>query len=68
MRRTGAAEFGPCAGRMIDIGVPAIDWVALSTSLGVEASRAVTTGEFIDQFRSALRHPGPRLIEASIPS
>ncbi len=68
MRRTAAAEIGPLADRMIDIGVPAIDWVGLSESLGVEASRAATADEFIAQLQAAVHHPGPRLIEAVLPA
>lgn len=66
MKRTAAAEVGPLADRMIDIGQPAIDWVRLSESLGVEASRASTTAEFVSQFEGAIRRRGPRLIEARL--
>lgn len=64
MRRTGAAAIGPRAGGMIDIANPALDFVRLAEGLGVEASRAATTAQFIDQLRSALAAKGPRLIEA----
>jgi acetolactate synthase-1/2/3 large subunit len=68
MQRTAAAAVGPRADRMIDIGEPAIDWVRLSESLGVEASRAETADEFIVQLQAAVDHPGPRLIEAVLPA
>lgn len=64
MRRTGAAAIGPRADEMIDIARPALDWVRLAEGLGVEASRASTVEQFKDQFGSALRAAGPRLIEA----
>ena len=66
MRRTGAAIIGPRADQMIDISRPELDWVRLAAGLGVEASRAATTAQFQDQFRRALSHPGPRLIEAAL--
>jgi acetolactate synthase I/II/III large subunit len=34
--------------------------------MGVEASRATTTQEFADQYGSAMKQRGPRLIEALI--
>jgi acetolactate synthase-1/2/3 large subunit len=68
MRRTAMAEAGPLADRMIDIGQPAIDWVRLSEALGVEASRASTNAEFVSLLDSAIRHRGPRLIEAVLPA
>jgi acetolactate synthase-1/2/3 large subunit len=64
MQRTGAGPVGPCAGRMIDLTQPELDWIKLSEGLGVEAARAATADEFIRQFGAAMRQPGPRLIEA----
>jgi acetolactate synthase-1/2/3 large subunit len=64
MQRTGANGFGPRANDMIDIGRPDLNFVRLSEGMGVEASRATSGDEFLDQFRSAMRTPGPRLIEA----
>jgi acetolactate synthase-1/2/3 large subunit len=66
MRRTGAGAPGPRANDMIDIGRPDPDWVRLAEGLGVAASRAATPGQFIGQFREAVRERGPRLIEAVI--
>jgi acetolactate synthase-1/2/3 large subunit len=64
MKRTGAGELGPLANRMLDIGHPDLDWVKLAEGAGVEATRATTTREFLDQFSAALRANGPRLVEA----
>ena len=66
MRRTGAAAFGNAATGAIDIGRPPLDWVQLSTGMGVKATRAATTAEFAAQFAEAMKQRGPRLIEAII--
>ena len=66
MRRTGAQGFGETANNMIDIGRPNLDWVSLARGMGVEATRAATTEEFLTQFRAAVQERGPRLIEAVI--
>jgi acetolactate synthase-1/2/3 large subunit len=66
MQRTKAEGFGAAAESMIDIGNPVLDWVRLSTGLGVPATRATTAGEFTAQFAIAMREAGPRVIEAVI--
>ncbi len=66
MQRTRANGFGPAAGKMIDIGSPALDWAGIAAGMGIPASRAATAGEFAAQFAIAMREPGPRLIEAVI--
>lgn len=66
MQRTGADGFGEIANNMIDIGRPDLDWVSLSKGMGVSATRATTTAQFHAQFREAVQHNGPRLIEAVI--
>jgi acetolactate synthase-1/2/3 large subunit len=64
MRRTGAGAVGPRADEMIALEHPEPDWVKLAEGLGVQAARAATADEFIEQFAAAMREPGPRLIEA----
>ena len=64
MKRTGAGPVGPLADRMLALSDPAPDWVKLSEGLGVRAARAATADEFIREFRTAMREPGPALIEA----
>ncbi len=64
--RTGATEVGSAAAEMVDISRPDLDWVKLAEAQGVPATRAVTTDEFIAQFRAAVSDKGPRLIEAVI--
>jgi len=66
MRRTGAHGYGERANQMIDIGRPDLDWVKLSTGMGVAATRATTAKKFESQFRAAMKEKGPRLIEAVI--
>lgn len=66
MRRTGAKGFGPSSNNMIDISRPVLDFLKLAESMGVAASRATTARQFTDQFRDAVAHRGPRLIEAVI--
>jgi acetolactate synthase-1/2/3 large subunit len=61
--RVGVEHPGPKALSMLDLHNPTLDWVALGTGLGIEASRATTIEEFADQFGQAMRERGPRLIE-----
>ena len=65
--RTGVAENASAEmSAMTEIGNPDIDWVALSTGMGVPATRAETAEEFETQFKAAIEGKGPRLIEAVI--
>jgi thiamine pyrophosphate-dependent acetolactate synthase large subunit-like protein len=63
---TGAANAGPRATKLMDLRDPQLDWVALTKGMGVEASRVTTIAEFTAQFKDAIAHKGPRLIEAVI--
>jgi len=65
MQRVGA-EPGDKARSMLSLEDPELDWVGLSRSMGVEASRAETVAAFRDQLASALNTRGPRLIEIAI--
>jgi acetolactate synthase-1/2/3 large subunit len=64
--RVGAGEPGPAALSMLDLSNPMIDWAGLGRNLGVEATRARTIEQFIEQFADAMKGRGPRLIEALI--
>jgi acetolactate synthase-1/2/3 large subunit len=66
LARVGAENPGPRALSMFDLSNPDLDWVSLARGMGVEASRATTAEEFADQFASAMKSRGPRLIEAQI--
>jgi acetolactate synthase-1/2/3 large subunit len=66
MQRTGAQGFGENSNNMIDIGRPDLNFVKLSEAMGVEATRATTARQFTEHFADAVRHRGPRLVEAVI--
>jgi acetolactate synthase-1/2/3 large subunit len=51
---------------MLDLDNPTLDWVQMSTSLGVPATRAATAEEFHREFEAALAAKGPRLIECQV--
>ncbi|MDC9596660.1 acetolactate synthase large subunit [Xenorhabdus anantnagensis] len=64
--RVGAAQKGIKAHSMIELTDPQIDWVSLAHGMGIEAVRVELHAGFEDAFLSAMRHQGPRLIEAVI--
>jgi acetolactate synthase-1/2/3 large subunit len=64
LARVGATGGGERAGQLLDIGGPALDFVALATGMGVPATRAGTAEELAGQLRTALREPGPHLVQA----
>ena len=66
LMRVGAENPGPKALSLFDLRNPELNWVSLATGMGVEASRAETAEEFADQFASAMKTRGPRLIEVMI--
>ncbi|MDH4041269.1 MAG: acetolactate synthase large subunit [Gammaproteobacteria bacterium] len=68
--RTGArgGKPGPNAASVLDIGGPDMDFVAIATGMGVQASRATTAEEFNQQFAAAIKAKGPRLIDAVVPT
>ena len=64
LENVGARSGGERAGKLLDLGGPSLDFVALATGMGVPATRATTAEELADQFRAALAEPGPHLIDA----
>jgi acetolactate synthase-1/2/3 large subunit len=68
LQRVGAEEAGPKAKDQLDLQNPTLDFVQMSTAMGVPAVRATTTEEFVNALERALRTPGPHLIEAVVPS
>jgi len=66
LMRVGAENPGPKALSLFDLRNPELSWVSLAAGMGVEASRAETAEEFADQFASAMKTRGPRLIEVMI--
>jgi acetolactate synthase I/II/III large subunit len=65
--RVGAAEPGPRARAMLDLGDPAIDFVPLARGLGLHATRAESAEQFSEQLGRALATPGPSVVEAIVP-
>jgi len=64
MQRTGAGAMGQRANSMVDLSRPDLNWVQLAQGMGVPATRASTAAEFTAQFRMAIDHGGPVVIEA----
>jgi acetolactate synthase-1/2/3 large subunit len=67
LHRTGAGNPGPTARDLLSLGGPNIDWVGLSTSLGVPAVEVTTAEAFDAALAEAIAAPGPRLIAAVVP-
>ena len=67
LENVGAASGGERAGKLLDLGAPPLDFVALATGMGVPATRATSAEELAQQFRTALAEPGPHLIDAVLP-
>ena len=63
---TGAGEAGPSAAKLLDLGDPRIDWVAMARSMGLPAVRCETAESFETAFAGAMREKGPMFIEAAI--
>lgn len=66
MSNVGVPKFGPAAEALLDIHNPTINWVSLSESLGVPASRAETIEELARAFAAAQSTEGPYLIEVAL--
>jgi acetolactate synthase-1/2/3 large subunit len=64
LARVGATGGGEKAGQLLDLGGPALDFVALATGMGVPATRAETAEDLAGQLATALREPGPHLVQA----
>lgn len=66
MQRTGAGEAGPSARKLLDLGDPNIDFVAVARGLGLPAVSCATAEEFEKAFAGAMGQRGPMFIEAKI--
>ena len=62
--RAGIDPPGPVATALTDLARPDLDWASLAVGMGVPASRATTTDDFVAQLRASLQTAGPTLIEA----
>jgi acetolactate synthase-1/2/3 large subunit len=66
MARVREQDMNAKTKTMLDLDNPTLDWVQMSTSLGVPATRAATAEEFHREFEAALAAKGPRLIECQV--
>jgi acetolactate synthase-1/2/3 large subunit len=66
MQRTGAGGAGPQAAKLLELGDPKIDFVAVAKGLGVAAHRCETAEDFEKAFAGAMAQRGPVFIEAVI--
>jgi acetolactate synthase-1/2/3 large subunit len=60
------AQPGPRSNELFDLTRPALDWVMMSGSMGVEATAVDTLEGFADAFKAACERRGPFLIEFRI--
>ena len=66
LANVGAHNPGPTALGMIDLGRPALDFVALAKGMGVPAVAVDRLEDFDRAFQAAVTGPGPNLIEVRI--
>jgi acetolactate synthase-1/2/3 large subunit len=66
LERVGAEQAGGRARQMLRIDGPELDFVALATGMGVDATRVDTPAAFDKALQRALAASGPCLIEAVI--
>jgi acetolactate synthase-1/2/3 large subunit len=66
MERTGAGKAGPSAKKLLDLGGPDIDFVAVAKGLGLPAVSCATAEDFEKAFEGAMGQRGPMFIEAKI--
>jgi acetolactate synthase-1/2/3 large subunit len=59
----GAGDAGRGALDMMELDRPALDWVGLAHSMGVEARRAETLEELERHFAAGVRSESPYLID-----
>lgn len=64
--RTRSGARGSAAHQLLGIGDPTIDWCAMASAMGVPAVACDSAEGFDEALATALRTPGPRLIEARI--
>jgi acetolactate synthase-1/2/3 large subunit len=68
MGRVGADAPGPTATSLLDISRPDLSFVSLAEGLGVPAVRVDNAGAFHTELAKSFHEPGPKLIEAIVPS
>ena len=68
MGRVGAGAAGPTATSLLDISRPDLSFVSLAEGLGVPAVRVDNAGALHTELSKSFHEPGPKLIEAMVPS
>ena len=68
MGRVGADAPGPTATSLLDISRPDLSFVSLAEGLGVPAVRVDNAGALHTELSKSFHEPGPKLIEAIVPS
>lgn len=66
LAQMGGAGAGARTKSLLDLHHPEMNWARIAEGMGVEASRATNSAEFVAQYASAMKQRGPRLIEALI--
>lgn len=67
LERVGAEEAGPKARSQLDLSRPVLNFTRIAEGMGVPATRASTTDDFLLALELALAKRGPNLIEAMVP-
>ncbi|MBP1735706.1 MAG: acetolactate synthase, partial [Deltaproteobacteria bacterium] len=62
-QRAGIADPGPKALSLADIDQPRLDWVSISSGMGVPAKSVNTVESLVKELTQILAEPGPSLIE-----
>jgi acetolactate synthase-1/2/3 large subunit len=66
LERVGALQTGARAQSLFSLENPDINWTSLGKSLGVESFTTLTVEDFRKVFSTAVKEPGPSLIEVRI--
>jgi acetolactate synthase-1/2/3 large subunit len=66
LARAGVKDLEPHARALTSLDDPPLDWLSLSRSMGVPATRATTTRELATALGDALGEAGPHLVEMAL--
>ncbi len=66
LTNVGVGNPGPRAIDMLSLDRPALDWVEMARSMGVDAQRATSCDELEAALQDGLAHEGPYLIEVAL--
>jgi acetolactate synthase-1/2/3 large subunit len=65
-QRAGIGDPGPKALSLANIDQPKLDWVSISSGMGVPATSVNTVESLVNELTKILAEPGPSLIEMLI--